>query len=72
MTAVTFFGKFCISGSFAIICNYSAELFPTVIRNTGIGFGSMCARLGAMLTPIISLLVSIIKILNNSTMSQWT
>lgn len=56
MTVIVCIGKFCISGSFAIIFNYSAELFPTVVRNTGIGFGSMCARLAGMLTPIISLL----------------
>lgn len=60
-TAVSFLGKFCIAGSFGIIYNYSAELFPTVVRNTGIGFGSMCARLGAMLTPTISLLDAIDK-----------
>lgn len=56
MTTTVFFGKFCISGSFSIIFNYSAEIFPTVVRNTGIGFGSMSARLGGMLAPIVSLL----------------
>ncbi|XP_022197844.2 organic cation transporter protein [Nilaparvata lugens] len=57
-TAVVFFGKFCISASFAIIYNYSAELFPTVIRNTAMGVGSMCARFSATLTPLISLMDS--------------
>lgn len=57
-TSVVFLGKFCIAGSFAIIYNYSAELFPTVIRNTAVGVGSMCARLSATLTPLISLLDS--------------
>lgn len=57
--AIVFLGKFCISGSFAIIYNYSAEMFPTVVRNTALGVGSMCARLSAALTPLITLLVRI-------------
>lgn len=57
-TAVIMLGKFFISGSFAIIYNYSAELFPTVVRNTGLGIGSMCARLSGTLTPLITLLDS--------------
>uniref|UniRef100_A0A146KMV6 Organic cation transporter protein n=1 Tax=Lygus hesperus TaxID=30085 RepID=A0A146KMV6_LYGHE len=61
INSVVFLGKFCISSSFAIIYNYSAELFPTVLRNTGLGFGSMCARLSATLTPLISLLDSFDK-----------
>ena len=49
-------GKFLIAGSFSIIYNYSAELFPTVVRNAAIGLGSMNARLSGMLTPLIMLL----------------
>ena len=62
-TAVVMFGKFCISGSFAVIYIYSAELFPTVVRNTALGLGSMCARLAAAMTPLISLLVSLLLLL---------
>uniref|UniRef100_A0A8D8LZQ5 Organic cation transporter protein n=2 Tax=Cacopsylla melanoneura TaxID=428564 RepID=A0A8D8LZQ5_9HEMI len=58
---IVFFGKFCIAGSFAVIYNYSAELFPTVLRNTGLGVGSMCARLSAALTPLIGLMDSFDK-----------
>lgn len=61
ITAVACLGKFCVSGGFAIIFNYSAELLPTVVRNVGIGFGSACARLAAMLCPLILLLDSIDK-----------
>ncbi|KAG8297111.1 hypothetical protein J6590_041419 [Homalodisca vitripennis] len=57
-TTIVFVGKFCIAGSFAIIYNYSAEMFPTVIRNTALGVGSMCARFSAALTPLITLLDS--------------
>ncbi|XP_049872475.1 organic cation transporter protein isoform X1 [Pectinophora gossypiella] len=57
-TAVVITGKLFIAGSFAIIYNYSAELFPTVVRNSAMGLGSMCARLSGALTPLITLLDS--------------
>ncbi|XP_050296071.1 organic cation transporter protein isoform X1 [Anthonomus grandis grandis] len=50
-----FIGKFLIASSFAVVYNYSAELFPTVIRNSAMGLGSMCARLSGALTPLIML-----------------
>lgn len=52
-------GKSCIAGSFAVVYNYTAELFPTVVRNTAIGISSMCARLSGALTPMIFLLDSL-------------
>lgn len=55
-TVVLYFGRFCIACSFAVIYNYSTELFPTVIRNSAMGLGSMCARSSGVLTPFISLL----------------
>ncbi|XP_059057509.1 organic cation transporter protein isoform X1 [Achroia grisella] len=57
-TGIVIAGKLFIAGSFAIIYNYSAELFPTVVRNSAMGLGSMCARLSGALTPLISLLDS--------------
>lgn len=57
-TAIVIAGKLFIAGSFAIIYNYSAELFPTVVRNSALGLGSMCARFSGALTPLITLLDS--------------
>ncbi|XP_015604741.1 organic cation transporter protein [Cephus cinctus] len=54
--SIVMLGKACIASSFAIIYNYTAELFPTVLRNTALGIGSMCARLSGALTPMIMLL----------------
>lgn len=56
--ATVFVGKLFIAGSFAVIYNYSAELFPTVVRNSAMGLGSMCARLAGAFTPLITLLDS--------------
>ena len=50
-------GKLGISGSFAVIYVFSAELFPTVVRNLGVGVGSMCARVGSLISPFIMMLV---------------
>lgn len=69
---IVFFGKFCIAGSFAVIYNYSAELFPTVLRNTGLGVGSMCARLSAALTPLIGLMDSFDKRIPMTTFATIT
>lgn len=59
IVAIVLFGKACIAGSFAVIYNYTAELFPTVVRNTALGIGSMCARFSGALTPLIMLLDSL-------------
>lgn len=56
---IVLLGKGCIAGSFAVVYNYTAELFPTVVRNTALGIGSMCARLSGALTPMIFLLDSL-------------
>lgn len=57
-TVIAMFGKFFIAASFAIIYNYSAELFPTVVRNSAMGLGAMCARLSGISVPLITLLDS--------------
>jgi len=41
--------KFLASGSYALIYIYANELFPTQIRNTGLGVCSMVARFGAII-----------------------
>ncbi|OWF50930.1 organic cation transporter protein-like isoform X1 [Mizuhopecten yessoensis] len=44
-------GKFGITASYGIIYLMAAEVFPTVVRNAGMGVSSMCARIGGMLAP---------------------
>ncbi|KAL0276166.1 UNVERIFIED_CONTAM: hypothetical protein PYX00_003790 [Menopon gallinae] len=42
------------SVSFPTIYLYSGEIFPTVVRNVGIGTSSMCARIGSMIAPFVT------------------
>ncbi|XP_052244559.1 organic cation transporter protein-like isoform X1 [Dreissena polymorpha] len=44
-------GKFGISAAFAIIYVWSSELFPTLVRHSGIGSSSMVGIVGTILSP---------------------
>jgi len=44
-------GKFAITGGFAMVYLYAAELFPTVLRNSGMAFSSFWARVGSISAP---------------------
>jgi len=61
VTTIAMLAKIAMAGCFAVIYNYSAELFPTVIRNSAVGLCSMAARCGGMLTPQITLMDSLDK-----------
>lgn len=47
-------GKLAITSSYGTIYIFSTEQFPTVIRNAGLGAGSMSARLGSVFAPLIN------------------
>lgn len=67
--SVAMVGKFLISMTFAIAYLYTAELFPTKVRNVAVGTASTFARIGSMSAPyIVDLLVWLLKTL---TWARW-
>ncbi|XP_068240906.1 solute carrier family 22 member 15-like isoform X2 [Palaemon carinicauda] len=55
-TSLALFGKLSIASSFAVCYVHSAEIFPTPIRNSGMGIVSVAARIGGIVSPFILML----------------
>ncbi|XP_069755118.1 organic cation/carnitine transporter 2-like [Narcine bancroftii] len=52
-TVLLMTGKLATTCGFAMIYVYTAELYPTVVRNMGIGVSSMVSRMGSIFSPYI-------------------
>ncbi|BFY98985.1 hypothetical protein BsWGS_02025 [Bradybaena similaris] len=50
-TALVIIGKFGITGSYSTIYLYASEVFPTVIRNQGVGASSFFENIGSIAAP---------------------
>lgn len=55
-------GKMAVTASYGTIYIFTAEQFPTVIRNVALGISSMCARTGGITAPFFNLLVNIVDV----------
>jgi len=58
-------GKFSVSSSNVIMPLYTAELFPTVIRNLGVGTSNIPAGIALIMVPYLWNLVSPVNIYFN-------
>ncbi|XP_030621383.1 solute carrier family 22 member 21-like [Chanos chanos] len=47
-------GKSGVTGAFAFLYLYATELFPTVVRNMGLGTACMASRIGSLFSPYIA------------------
>nr|KAF6275590.1 solute carrier family 22 member 6 [Myotis myotis] len=54
-TSLAVLGKGCLAASFSCIFLYTGELYPTMIRQTGLGMGSTMARVGSIASPLVSM-----------------
>uniref|UniRef100_A0A8C6VQK2 Uncharacterized protein n=1 Tax=Naja naja TaxID=35670 RepID=A0A8C6VQK2_NAJNA len=55
-TALAVIGKGCLSAAFNCVFLFTTELYPTPVRQTGLGFGSTMARVGGMVSPLTKML----------------
>uniref|UniRef100_A0A8D2L7X0 Solute carrier family 22 member 7 n=1 Tax=Varanus komodoensis TaxID=61221 RepID=A0A8D2L7X0_VARKO len=60
-SVVAIIGKGLSEASFTLVFLYTAELFPTVLRQNGQGYCSFMARLGGSVAPLVFLLDSLWK-----------
>ncbi|XP_066300934.1 organic cation transporter protein-like [Branchiostoma lanceolatum] len=55
-TTLVMIGKFGAAGAFNIIYIWTGELYPTVVRNVGVGVSVLWSRCGGIASPFIALL----------------
>ncbi|XP_074529206.1 solute carrier family 22 member 4 [Halichoeres trimaculatus] len=70
--ALVMTGKFGFTMAFSIVYIYTAEIYPTVLRNVGMGMCSSAARIGSITAPYVIYLGTYNKILPYILMGSLT
>ncbi|MEE6479359.1 hypothetical protein FKM82_012231 [Ascaphus truei] len=71
-TIMVMVGKFGVTAAFSMAYVYTSELYPTVIRNMGVGVGSMSSRVGSVISPYFVYLDAYNKLLPYILMGSLT
>jgi len=50
---VALIGKFCVSAVFSVSLLLVSELYPTTIRNTGLGTSLTISQIGSIIAPYV-------------------
>ncbi|MEQ2233222.1 hypothetical protein ILYODFUR_019758 [Ilyodon furcidens] len=70
--ALEMIGKFGFTMAFTIVYIYTAEIYPTVLRNVGMGMCSSAARIGSITAPYVIYLGTYNKVLPYILMGSLT
>ncbi|XP_045039314.2 solute carrier family 22 member 6 [Desmodus rotundus] len=60
-TSLAVLGKGCLASAFNCIFLYTGELYPTTIRQTGLGMGSTMARVGSIVSPLVTMMAELYR-----------
>ena len=52
-TVLSILGKAFVCIAFSVVYVHSSELFPTEVRNVGLGTASMCARISSLASSYV-------------------
>nr|XP_023418507.1 solute carrier family 22 member 4 [Cavia porcellus] len=65
-------GKFGVTSAFAMLYVFTAELYPTLVRNMAVGIASMASRVGSIIAPYFVYLGAYNKLLPYIVMGSLT